>query len=413
MGKIVFAGERRDVPRLMAACDVFVLASLWEGFGLVFAEAMAAGRPVVGTNVSAVPEVVADGETGLLVPPRDPRALAAALLRLLGDPEERRRMGRNGYARVRERFSAGRMVDETLAVYEAVLAGRGGGAGRGAAVSLRALRVLHVMESTIGGTKRHLLELAQGLRASGCEAEVACPRVRGEAFGDVSFWDDLAAAGVPGHEVPMERRPLAPANLRATRTLAALLRRGRFDVVHAHSSIAGAVARPAAVLAGRSRPRVVYTPHGFAFLTPGSAGRRRTFLAVERLLGRATDRLVAVSPTEAEAAVAFGVVPRERVVTIPNGVDLPESPDPERRAFVRRREGWNGVRIVGTVSRMTPQKDPATWLAVAARWPRGTRTCASSGSGAASRRRRCAAGRRPSACRTGSASPATARTPGS
>ena len=233
--------------------------------------------------------------------------------------------------------------------------------------ALRVLRVLHVMESTIGGTKRHLLELAQGLRASGCEAEVACPRVRGEAFGDVSFWDDLAAAGIPGHEVPMERRPLAPANLRATRTLAALLRRGRFDVVHAHSSIAGAVARPAAVLAGRPRPRVVYTPHGFAFLTPGSAGRRRTFLAVERLLGRVTDRLVAVSPTEAEAAVAFGIVPRERVATIPNGVDLPEPPDPERRAVVRRREGWNGARIVGTVSRMTAQKDPATWLAVAAR----------------------------------------------
>ena len=126
VGKIVFAGERRDVPRLMAACDVFVLASLWEGFGLVFAEAMAAGKPVVGTSVSAVPEVVADGETGLLVPPRDPRALAAALLRLLGDPEERRRMGRNGYARVRERFAAGRMVDETLAVYEAVLAARSG-----------------------------------------------------------------------------------------------------------------------------------------------------------------------------------------------------------------------------------------------------------------------------------------------
>jgi glycosyltransferase involved in cell wall biosynthesis len=126
-GKIVFAGERQDVPRLMAACDVFVLASQWEGFGLVFAEAMAAGKPVVGTSVSAVPEVVADGETGILVPPRDAGALAAGLLRLLGDPAERRRMGRNGYDRVRARFAAGRMVDETLAVYEEVRAGRAGG----------------------------------------------------------------------------------------------------------------------------------------------------------------------------------------------------------------------------------------------------------------------------------------------
>src|SRR5439155_11766059 len=65
-GKVIFAGERSDVPRLMAACDVFALASLWEGFGLVFAEAMAASKPVVATNVSAIPEVVADGETGVL-----------------------------------------------------------------------------------------------------------------------------------------------------------------------------------------------------------------------------------------------------------------------------------------------------------------------------------------------------------
>jgi glycosyltransferase involved in cell wall biosynthesis len=124
VGKVAFAGERQDVPRLMAAADVFVLASLWEGFGLVFAEAMGAGTPVVGTRVSGVPEVVEDGETGFLVPPRDPQALAGALIRLLGDPAERRRMGNNGYRRVRERFAAPRMVEQTLAVYQEALAAR-------------------------------------------------------------------------------------------------------------------------------------------------------------------------------------------------------------------------------------------------------------------------------------------------
>jgi glycosyltransferase involved in cell wall biosynthesis len=124
VGKVVFAGERQDVPRLMAACDVFVLASLWEGFGLVFVEAMAASKPVVGTRVSGVPEVVADGETGILVPPRDPEALAAAMIRLLDDPAECRRLGRNGYQRVRERFSAARMVEDTLQVYREALDAR-------------------------------------------------------------------------------------------------------------------------------------------------------------------------------------------------------------------------------------------------------------------------------------------------
>jgi glycosyltransferase involved in cell wall biosynthesis len=123
-GKIVFAGERRDVPRLMAACDIFALASLWEGFGLVFAEAMAAGKPVVATRVSGVPEVVVDGETGLLVPSEQVASLADALLRIAGDPAERRRLGRNGYLRVRQQFSAPRMVDQTLDLYREALAAR-------------------------------------------------------------------------------------------------------------------------------------------------------------------------------------------------------------------------------------------------------------------------------------------------
>lgn len=121
-GKVIFAGERTDVPRLMAACDIFVMASLWEGFGLVFLEAMAAGKPIVATNVSAVPEAVADGETGVLVPPNDSRAFAEAILRLCGDPAERRRLGDNGYRRVRESFTSERMVEETMAVYREALA---------------------------------------------------------------------------------------------------------------------------------------------------------------------------------------------------------------------------------------------------------------------------------------------------
>jgi glycosyltransferase involved in cell wall biosynthesis len=227
------------------------------------------------------------------------------------------------------------------------------------------VRVLHVMEATIGGTKRHLLELARGLRGAGWEVEVACPRVRDAAFGDVSFWEDLTAAGILAHEVAMERRPFSAPNARAVGTLATLIGRGGFDVVHAHSSIAGLAARRAG-RAGR-RPRTVYTPHGFAFLTPGGAVRRRLFLAAERALGRITDRLIAVSPTEAQEAVAWGVVPPQKVVTIPNGVDLRCLSSPQERETIRRREGWDGAPVVGTVARMTPQKDPETWLAVASR----------------------------------------------
>jgi glycosyltransferase involved in cell wall biosynthesis len=225
--------------------------------------------------------------------------------------------------------------------------------------------VLHVMEATIGGTKRHLLELAGGLRAVGWGVEVACPRVRDEALDDVSFWDDLQAAGIPSHAVAMSRRPLAGANGAALVRLAALIRRRRYAVVHAHSSIAGALARPAALLSGR-RPRLVYTPHGFAFLTPGAA-RRAAFLAVERALGRVTDRLIALTPTEAATAAESGIVPPRRIVTIPNGVVSAQIPRRERALEVRRREGWEGAPVVGTLARMTPQKRPDVWLRTAAR----------------------------------------------
>ncbi len=121
-GPAAFAGIRRDVASLIAATDVFCMASRWEGLGLVFLEAMAAGRPVLSTNVSAIPEVVVDGETGLLVPPDDPHALATAMLRLSGDAGLRSRLGTAGHVRVLERFALDRMVDETLAIYEDVLA---------------------------------------------------------------------------------------------------------------------------------------------------------------------------------------------------------------------------------------------------------------------------------------------------
>ncbi|MGH7753554.1 MAG: glycosyltransferase, partial [Gemmatimonadales bacterium] len=82
---VIFAGFRDDVDRVMAALDLFVLPSLWEGFGLVLLEAMRAGRAIVASAVSAIPEIVTDGQTGLLVPPRDPESLAAAIVGLLRD----------------------------------------------------------------------------------------------------------------------------------------------------------------------------------------------------------------------------------------------------------------------------------------------------------------------------------------
>lgn len=121
-----FAGIRRDVPALLAASDAFVMCSLWEGLGLVFLEAMAAGLPVLATRVSAVPEVVVDGETGVLVPAADPHALSIALLELAADPTRRAELGHAGTERVRAQFGLERMIEATLSVYAEVLASDAG-----------------------------------------------------------------------------------------------------------------------------------------------------------------------------------------------------------------------------------------------------------------------------------------------
>jgi glycosyltransferase involved in cell wall biosynthesis len=114
---VILAGFRNDVLSVHKAFDIFVMSSITEGLGTSLLDAMASGRPVVATKAGGIPEIVADGETGILVPPRDHGALAAAILRLLADPDLRQRMGRAGLARVRERFSADVMVANTLEVY--------------------------------------------------------------------------------------------------------------------------------------------------------------------------------------------------------------------------------------------------------------------------------------------------------
>lgn len=114
--RLDFLGVRHDVPSLMAACDVFVLSSAWEGFGLVVAEAMACERLVVATDCGGVREVV--GDAGFLVPPREPDALGEGIERALRLPrEQRERLGTAARKRVVERYSLETTADRYLAVY--------------------------------------------------------------------------------------------------------------------------------------------------------------------------------------------------------------------------------------------------------------------------------------------------------
>jgi len=120
-----FLGERRDVPDLLHAVDLYVQPSLFEGFGLSALEAMAAGKAVVASRVGGLMEVVADSVTGDLVPPGNPEDLACSIVRLLEDPDRRGRYGREGQARALERFPLEKMVRGWTRIYWDLLALRG------------------------------------------------------------------------------------------------------------------------------------------------------------------------------------------------------------------------------------------------------------------------------------------------
>ena len=114
-------GARKDVPRLLAALDAFVLSSRTEGLPLVIPEAMAVGLPVISTAVGGIPTVIDEGQTGFLVPAGDGAALAAAWERLASDGKLAEDLGRAGRTKALARYSAERMVRDYLAIYEEVL----------------------------------------------------------------------------------------------------------------------------------------------------------------------------------------------------------------------------------------------------------------------------------------------------
>jgi glycosyltransferase involved in cell wall biosynthesis len=122
-GRVVFTGTREDIPTVLAALDVVVVPSLTEGLSNALLEAMAMARPVVATATGGNPDAVEAGKSGLLVPPRDPVALAAAVLRLLEHPAEARRLGEAARRRVLADFSLESMVSGYESLYRSLLHG--------------------------------------------------------------------------------------------------------------------------------------------------------------------------------------------------------------------------------------------------------------------------------------------------
>lgn len=118
---VLFSGMRRDIDRMLAIMDIFVLPSLYEGFGISIIEAMAAGKAVIATAVGGIPEIIVDGQTGVLVPPNDPVALAVAIKDLLDHPTKAHFLGIQGQKRALENFSIESKVKQHEGLYWSLL----------------------------------------------------------------------------------------------------------------------------------------------------------------------------------------------------------------------------------------------------------------------------------------------------
>jgi glycosyltransferase involved in cell wall biosynthesis len=336
---VVFAGARSEVAHLLATVDVALLTSYTECFPMAVLEAMACGVPVVATEVGGIPEMVEDGIGGHLVPPRDARATADALIKVLRDPGRASVMGRAARERVVQRFTLERSVREAGSTLE-----RTAGRTRPA----RPVRVAILQdEVTVGGAENLLLELCRTVDRSVVEPRLICLRRRGEMAAD------FEAAGVPVDCLERSGRFDHTTLARLVR----LLRDTGTDVVlltHYHRA-ALVLGRIAAVLAGAAH---IVAAHDMDLVAVGKRVLPRG--VVETLfLARA---LVLLAPSQGrylhdEEGVGRFSWRRTREVVIPNGIALPPAPTQSDRAAARSRLGLAPEDVVvGIVAILRPQK---------------------------------------------------------
>ncbi len=336
--QVIFTGTRDDVGELLAQLDVVALTSYSECFPMAVLEAMAAGRPTVCTAVGGVPELVVEGVTGHLVPPRDPAALARHLVALLRDRDGAREMGRAARARVEADFGFQRCVRDAETALERT-------AGR-APEPIRLTTVLDV--NGIGGAEIALLSLFRRF-----DPEVVAPKVV-SLRNAAPLADEFRASGFPVEVIGRAGRY-------DLRTVPRLMRQFRRDATQV---VLVANYQQAALTLGRLAARL--------------AGVRANIIAVHNMdltgVGRRclprhdvetlflSDALVLLAPSQGRylhREEGVGRLPWRRIteVVIPNGIELPGSPTATQRRAARAALGLAPEDFVaGIVARLTPEK---------------------------------------------------------
>ena len=218
------------------------------------------------------------------------------------------------------------------------------------------MRILHVTQALGGGVSRHIVDIVR--HVPDAAHDVVLPEAWEGSGPSGALYDSLAVEtlrreGARIHHLNLTRRVLGISNAVSTLRLNALIKQIGPDIVHAHSAIGGAAGRLAAINTGVP---VVYTPNGVMATS--------LVLRAERILGRLTSRLVAVSHSEAHGAVIRGLCDARRIVTITNGIDLDSSiGGPDLRSMIGLAAD---TPLVGTIMRLIPQKAPEQFVMMAA-----------------------------------------------
>lgn len=318
--KVIFTGFRRDLPQILSAIDIYVLASHAEPSGRTHLEAMAMAKPIVATRSGGTPEIAVEGETAILVEPGNEKAMAEAIVYLLKDPQMRIVMGKKARERVERFFSIKRNLIETERLYLDLLT--------------PPLKVLHVIHSSaLSGPQRHLLDIAKAIDKDRFQVEVACPE----------GWlkDELKKNGVMTHEVELKDK----FSIRSLLSLYRIVRSRGYNIIHAHMGRTGLYARLTGVFTGTP---VIVTEHLVAYDHSWikNSLKRRLHLLGHILSNRITGLVIAVSKEARDAYISRQGIAPEKVITIHNFIDTDIVATEDEAEDIRRKLGIDKESIV-------------------------------------------------------------------
>ncbi|MFH1690675.1 MAG: glycosyltransferase [Candidatus Eisenbacteria bacterium] len=345
-GRVLLLGQRLDVPDLLAASDIFVLSSDWEGLPITILEAMAAGVPCVATAVGGVPEALTDGVNGLTVEPGDPEALAYGLRRLAGDADLRARLAGAARDEFERRFRASQMVRQTEALYDMALS------GRAALASAGRIKILYVIgQLGRGGAERQTSELVRRLPRDVFEPVVCC------LHGSDVLGDEMEDAGVRVIYLGKKGGIFSGTTLR----LADIIRRERPAVLHSYLFSANW----RSLLAGR----LARVPFIISSVRNVDIHSQSATVAIEWLLAGLTDRVIANAEAVKDHVSRRHLIPAEKIHVVYNGVALERAEGRTRGGASSETGGANagdGVSDrggrVAMIASLTPKKDHGTFL---------------------------------------------------